>query len=120
MIKKILKFSALNTHSEALRPDAAKIVAGDPAQTVRNHYTNASGEFFSGEWSGEVGKWKINYTEDEFCFVTRGRNVLTDADGVTVAINAGDAFVIPAGFQGTWEVLESTHKFYAIFERKLS
>jgi len=118
MTKTIMKFSTLNTSAEPLRPDTVKILSGDPAQTVRNHYTNASGEFFSGEWTGDVGKWKISYTEDEFCFVTRGRNVLTNQDGVAVSINAGDAFVIPAGFQGTWEVLEPTHKFYAIFERK--
>jgi hypothetical protein len=118
MSKTLLKFSALSTATDALRPDAEKILSGNPAQTVRNHYTNASGEFFSGEWTGEVGKWKIRYTEDEFCFVTRGRNLITNEDGVAVAINAGDAFVIPAGFQGTWEVLESTHKFYAIFEKK--
>lgn len=118
MSKTLLKFSMLNTSTDSLRPDVVKIVSGDPAQTVRNHFTNGSGEFFCGEWTGEVGKWKISYTEDEFCFVTRGRNVITNADGVAVDINAGDAFVIPSGFHGTWEVLEQTHKFYAIFERK--
>jgi uncharacterized cupin superfamily protein len=32
-------------------------------------------------------------------------------------IAAGDTFVIPAGFVGTWEVLEDCRKIYAIFER---
>jgi hypothetical protein len=29
---------------------------------------------------------------------------------------AGDSFVVPAGFEGTWEVLEDAVKLYAIFE----
>ncbi|WP_414028394.1 cupin domain-containing protein, partial [Escherichia coli] len=29
-----------------------------------------------------------------------------------------DRFVIPAGFQGTWEVLEACRKVYVIFEAK--
>jgi len=31
---------------------------------------------------------------------------------------AGDAFVIPAGFTGTWEVLDDCAKIYAIFEAR--
>ena len=29
---------------------------------------------------------------------------------------AGDAFVVPAGFEGTWEVVEPSKKWYAVFE----
>jgi uncharacterized cupin superfamily protein len=29
---------------------------------------------------------------------------------------AGDSFVVPAEFEGTWEVLEPAVKLYAIFE----
>ncbi|MCS6946515.1 MAG: cupin domain-containing protein [Steroidobacteraceae bacterium] len=29
---------------------------------------------------------------------------------------AGDAFVIPRGFEGVWDVLEPVVKLYAIFE----
>ena len=31
---------------------------------------------------------------------------------------AGAAFVVPAGFEGTWEVIEDCTKFYAIFEAR--
>ena len=33
-------------------------------------------------------------------------------------LKAGDAFVVPAGFEGIWEVSEPTKKWYAIFEPK--
>ena len=29
---------------------------------------------------------------------------------------AGDSFVVPSGFGGSWEVLEDCRKLYAIFE----
>lgn len=29
---------------------------------------------------------------------------------------AGDQFVIPAGFRGTWETIETCRKIYVIFE----
>jgi len=42
---------------------------------------------------------------------------LTASDGVAAEFGRGDAFVVPAGFTGTWETLEHARKLYAIFER---
>jgi hypothetical protein len=42
--------------------------------------------------------------------------VITSDDGLVRTIRAGDAFVSPAGFSGTWEVLEPARKYYAIYE----
>ena len=36
----------------------------------------------------------------------------------TQDLRAGDRFVIPAGFRGTWEVLETCRKIYVTFEQK--
>jgi uncharacterized cupin superfamily protein len=33
-------------------------------------------------------------------------------------LRAGDAFVVPAGFDGIWEVAEPCKKWYSIFEAK--
>jgi uncharacterized cupin superfamily protein len=46
-----------------------------------------------------------------------GRIVLTSDDGAAYSFGAGDAFVIPAGFSGTWEVVVDCTKIYAIFEK---
>jgi uncharacterized cupin superfamily protein len=48
--------------------------------------------------------------------MTAGRVRITDANGRQREFKVGDTFVIPAGFAGTWEVLESARKLYAIFE----
>jgi hypothetical protein len=42
---------------------------------------------------------------------------LTDAEGHAETFGAGSAFLIPAGFKGSWETLETLKKYYAIFER---
>jgi len=48
--------------------------------------------------------------------MTAGRVVLESDAGERRTFVAGDAFVVPAGFSGTWEVLEDCSKIYAIFE----
>jgi uncharacterized cupin superfamily protein len=48
--------------------------------------------------------------------MTAGRVVITSDVGESSAFGPGDAFVVPAGFSGTWEVLEDCSKVYAIFE----
>ena len=118
MTVKLLMFKTATTATEALQPAPEKILSGAPAQTIRNHFSDASGQFFAGEWTGEIGKWQVRYSEDEFCYVTRGVVVVTDDSGERTTITAGDAFMVPAGFAGTWDVLEPVHKYYVIFERK--
>ena len=48
--------------------------------------------------------------------VLEGRVVITSEEGKRWQFNAGDAWVIPAGFSGTWETVEPARKRYAIFE----
>ena len=114
--KSVLMFTGLKSPIEAFVPAVEKVLAGQPQQTVANHYSDASGQFHSGEWTGEPGCWTVNYSEHEFCYLTRGRVRLTDESGAITEIKAGEAFIIPAGFKGTWEVLASAHKYYVIFE----
>ena len=45
-------------------------------------------------------------------------SVIRDQDGNAKTVRAGDRFVIPSGFSGTWEVLEACRKVYVIFEPK--
>jgi uncharacterized cupin superfamily protein len=42
--------------------------------------------------------------------------VVTGDDGSQRTFRAGDAFVSPAGFTGTWEILEPAKKLYAYYE----
>jgi hypothetical protein len=47
-----------------------------------------------------------------------GRILIRADDGTETLVSAGDSFVIPAGFSGTWQVLEKARKVYVIYEPK--
>jgi uncharacterized protein len=96
--------------------EAAKLVSGAPHTSVANHYSDATQRFHCGTWGSTPGKWRVRYSEHEFCYLLEGRVRLTADDGTAVEFRAGAAFVVPAGFSGTWETLETTRKHYAIFE----
>ena len=102
-------------YSETQTPKE-KCVRGQPEQRTWHHFTSDDEKFFAGIWEAEPGCWKIQYTENEFCQVLEGRSVLRDAAGKEKIIRKGDNFTIPAGFQGEWEVLETTKKIYVIYQ----
>ena len=96
--------------------EADKLLAGTPQTTLANHYSDGSQRFHCGTWGSTPGRWRVRYTEHEFCYLLEGRVRLIDDDGTSAEFQAGDAFVVPAGFSGTWETLATTRKHYAIFE----
>ncbi|WP_095108695.1 cupin domain-containing protein [Pseudomonas sp. Irchel 3E20] len=117
-IQEIVDFSQANTPAERYRPTEEKILKGDPQQTLYNHYNSPCGQMNAGVWEGDAGQWRVNYTEHEYCEIIQGVSVLRDDDGNAKTLRAGDRFVIPAGFRGTWEVLQPCRKIYVVFEQK--
>lgn len=97
-------------------PEPGKRISGEPRLSVWNHYSDPGGRFFAGNWSSGVGCWRVAYTEHEFCHLLEGRVLLRAEDGREWRFGPGDAFVIPAGFAGSWESLDPVRKRYAIFE----
>src|SRR5579863_8760185 len=101
---------------EVSGPAADRLVAGKPLTRLANYFSDSSQQFFAGRWSATRGKWRVSYTENELCVMTAGHVVIESASGERHVFGPGDAFVVPAGFSGTWEVLEDCAKIYAIFE----
>ncbi len=95
---------------------AERLLQGNPRQTVWMHYTDRSGKFMAGVWHSGRGRWKIFYTEEEYCQILEGVSVITDQAGIAVTVRAGEECVIPSGFVGTWEVVEPTRKRFVIYE----
>jgi len=93
-----------------------KCVRGQPLQRTWHHFTSSDEKFFAGLWEAEPGCWTIRYTENEFCQILAGRSILRDDEGRQRVVRPGDSFVIPAGFSGQWEVLETTKKIYVIYQ----
>jgi uncharacterized cupin superfamily protein len=97
---------------------ADRLISGNPTTTVSNYFSDSTQQFFAGRWSATRGKWRVRYTENELCVMTAGRVVIESDAGERNTFAAGAAFVVPAGFSGTWEVLEDCSKIYAIFESR--
>lgn len=92
---------------------------GDPGQamTTKLWYANPDGAFRSGFWSSEPGTAEIHYLKDEICVLLEGTVRLTTADGTIATYTAGDTFVIPQGFKGTWETVSPVRKFFATYQK---
>jgi len=112
----IVDFADSPAAPQPLRPAEDRILAGDPAQSATNHYSDPSGQFHCGIWESQPGRWRVRYTEHEVCHILAGRVVITGDDGTRRSYGPGDSFVIPAGFSGEWEVVEPARKLYGIFE----
>ena len=100
------------------RPRPDRLVTGNPLRTTWNHYDGTAGEFSRGVWQCEPGSWNIQFAanKEEFFCVIEGRVRLHQTDGRTVDIAAGEAAVIPAGFVGRFEVIESVKKYYVVLD----
>ena len=97
-----------------VQPD--RLLEGRPEPLAWNLYTDCTGQFFAGQWAAGVGRWRVVYEthEEEFCVLIEGEVRLTDAAGVARHFQAGDAFVVPGGFEGEWCNLTPVRKHYAI------
>lgn len=114
----IIDFASNSALPERSQPAADRLMAGNPVQVVQNLFSDASNQFFAGFWESSPGKWRIRYTENEFCHLLAGRIRIADESGRTWTFAAGASFVVPAGFSGVWEVIEPARKLYAIFEAR--
>lgn len=112
MAEHLIFLTSFEAKPQIDRPAPDRLIAGDPVFTTWNH-TDRDG-LFCGIWQGTPGKWRVDYTEWEYCHILAGISVLTSATRVVRTVRAGDRFIIEPGFTGTWEVVETTRKDYVI------
>ena len=93
-----------------------RVIAGSGHARVQNAFSGEGGRFHAGHWQAEPGRLAVNYTETELCVLLVGRVRLTDESGASRDFGPGEAFVIEAGFRGTWESIGRVTKIYAILE----
>ncbi len=68
---------------------------------------------------GDIGHTKNrvqDYPYDQFVVVLSGKSILTDAAGNAQTFTAGDYFVVPRGFSGTWEEFGIYRELIVILE----
>lgn len=98
--------------------DETIITGHDHAEAVRNYFMTADGHFTAGVWESTPCKDRCDYDVDEACFLLSGVVHVVADDGAEWTFRAGDCFVIPAGFKGTWETVETMRKFHFIHDPK--
>jgi uncharacterized protein len=94
-----------------------KLISGNPKQQVWVEYESPDRAFCAGVWASEVGEWKVQYTEQEYCYILEGRSVLIHENGTSQEFTAGMEFIVPSGFVGSWRVVEPTRKRFVIYEQ---
>lgn len=100
-----------------IRFDPTAKGAADQKTTTIDWYADPTGAFRSGFWSSNPSKNEIAYAKDELCVLLEGTVRLTNSDGQVATYTAGDAFIVPFGFRGTWENIGTVRKFFAVFKR---
>ena len=114
-VSDLVNFATSKAATEYYPTPAERLVKGRPEQHNTLHF-EADGRFFAGEWGAEPGCWRVSYSENEYFHILSGRSILRDLDGNEMALAPGDKVCVPAGFEGEWEVLETTRKIYVIYK----
>ena len=111
-ISNIVEFSKEEGELIQYRVPSGKLLAGNPLQTLTHRFISPCGRFSCGTWESTAGHWEVEYDEEEYCEILSGMSVVHDRAGQKKVFRTGDRFVIPSGFSGTWEVVESCRKIY--------
>ena len=97
-----------------------RVVAGDPQHETELHFRCPDGTLFAGSWTSPPVKWRTFLDRDEYCHIITGRCALISEAGQRWEFGAGQSFMIPNGFSGYWEILETTTKHFVIKEHQSS
>jgi uncharacterized cupin superfamily protein len=108
-----LNFDPSTVEPEEGAPAADRLIDGNPRFTTWN-LEEAPGGVYAGIWQSTPGKWRISYEEWEYFHVLEGHSVVTEDGGKPVHLKSGDRMILRPGFNGTWEVVETTRKDYVI------
>ncbi|MDK3073806.1 cupin domain-containing protein [Sedimentitalea sp. JM2-8] len=112
-----LNADAKTVQTRRLADEEGRVLEGDPEQKIALHYSDGSGRLRVGQWISTPGKWRAFTNRDEYCYILSGRCALIHEDGTRREFTAGSSFLIPDGFRGYWEVMETTEKHFVILTR---
>ncbi len=112
----ITKFDLPVGAPEIDHPRADRLEIGNPERRTWVLYESAPAGLVAGIWECEAGRWRIQMdpNEHEYMVVLQGRARLHAPDGGFTEVGPGEALVIPAGFAGSFEVLERLRKHFVI------
>ena len=87
--------------------------SGEPHTSGRVFYEDNGIQV--GVWQCTPGGWTITERPDhETVQILAGRARLTNADGTSVELSAGDVLTLPKGWSGRWDILETVRKLFVV------
>ena len=112
----IVKFDKPSTAPDIDFPREERREIGAPERRTWVLYESGPAGLAAGIWECEPGRWRIQMdpTEHEYMVVLAGRCRLHATDGGFTEAGPGEAVVIPAGFAGSFEVLQPLRKHFVI------
>ena len=115
----ILRFDPPTSAPVVDQPRIERREVGAPQRQTWTLYESAADGLAAGIWACEPGRWRIEFgpNEHEYFIVLEGRARLHDEAGGFIEIGPGEAALIPAGFRGSFEVLERVRKHFVVVER---
>lgn len=116
---RIVRFDEPSSVPAIDHPREDRREVGCPTRQTWTLYESGPQGVSAGIWTCEPGRWRIVFAPDkhEYFFVLQGRLRLHDNDGGVTEVVAGQGAVIPAGFEGAFEVLEPVRKHFVVVER---
>lgn len=114
-VRRNVDFPAVQPAAATYWPETPCILSGRPEQTATYVYESPDKLFAAGIWTCRVGRFRIDFGRDEFIHLLEGVVIVSDAEGVSKTYRAGDAFVTPKGFSGTWDVIEPVKKHFTYY-----
>ncbi len=95
----------------------ADLAAGAPVQKGHLYDEDAGEDYSAGVWDCTAFDDKPGpYSVDEFMLLLEGTVVMVMPEGEEVVVSAGEAFVIPKGFECQWKMPETVRKIFMILD----
>jgi uncharacterized cupin superfamily protein len=87
---------------------------GEPVEREHVAFNNDTGNMSVGIWECETAEFDMEpFSIHEFVHVLEGAATITEGDGTTHNVKAGDSFFIPKGTECQWQVPTYIKKYYA-------
>lgn len=94
---------------------AETVIDGDPKEQAAIMLSSGDDSFMVGVWeSTPYAETFDGYPSNEFCHVLKGKATLTDLEGQSHTFVAGDSYIVPKGFRGTFRVEETFRKYFVL------
>lgn len=89
--------------------------SGDPQVSIQTIAPEAAGDI--GIWECQPGGWPVvNRPDTEFAYIISGKARLTDDQtGAVIDVEGGDLVVLPQGWSGRWDIINTVRKVYVIY-----